>query len=53
MTETVLDRIKAYKLEEVKADKATKPLSLLEDEAKAATPPRGFYFTLKAATKTG
>ena len=53
MTQTVLDRIKAYKLEEVKADKQAKPLSLVEDEAKAATPPRGFYSTLKAATKTG
>ena len=53
MTQTVLDRIKAYKLEEVKADKQAKPLSLLEDEAKAASPPRGFYASLRAATKTG
>ena len=53
MTQTVLDRIKAYKLEEVKADKQAKPLSLVEDEAKAASPPRGFYASLRAATKTG
>ena len=36
MTETVLYRIKAYKLEEIKADKQTKPLALVEEEAKAA-----------------
>ena len=36
MSETVLDRIKAYKLEEVAADKASKPYSAVEEEAKAA-----------------
>ena len=32
MSETVLDRIKAYKLEEVAADKASKPYSAVEEE---------------------
>jgi indole-3-glycerol phosphate synthase len=53
MSETVLDRIKAYKLEEVAADKATKPYSAVEEEAKAAGPTRGFAKSLIAAAKTG
>jgi len=53
MSETVLDRIKAYKLEEVAADKASKPYSAVEEEAKAAGPTRGFATSLIAATKTG
>jgi indole-3-glycerol phosphate synthase len=53
MSETVLDRIKAYKLEEVAADKASKPYSAVEEEAKAAGPTRGFAQSLIAATKTG
>ena len=53
MSETVLDRIKAYKLEEVAADKASKPYSAIEEEAKAAGPTRGFAKSLLAATKTG
>ena len=53
MSETVLDRIKAYKLEEVAADKASKPYSTVEEEAKAAGPTRGFAKSLIAATKTG
>jgi len=53
MSETVLDRIKAYKLEEVAADKASKPYSAVEEEAKAAGPTRGFAKSLTAATKTG
>lgn len=53
MTETVLDRIKAYKLEEIKADKAAKPISLVEEEAKGAAPPRGFYSSLQAASRNG
>ncbi|MGB1442430.1 MAG: indole-3-glycerol phosphate synthase TrpC, partial [Paracoccaceae bacterium] len=47
------DRIKAYKLEEVAADKASKPYSAVEEEAKAAGPTRGFAKSLIAATKTG
>ena len=53
MSETVLDRIKAYKLEEVAADKASKPYSAVEEEAKAVGPTRGFAKSLIAATKTG
>ena len=53
MSETVLDRIKAYKLEEVAAGKASKPYSAVEEEAKAAGPTRGFAKSLIAATKTG
>ena len=53
MSETVLDRIKAYKLEEVAADKASKPYSAVGEEAKAAGPTRGFAKSLIAATKTG
>jgi indole-3-glycerol phosphate synthase len=53
MSETVLDRIKAYKLEEVAADKASKPYSVVEEEAKAAGSTRGFAKSLIAATKTG
>ncbi|MGD2001828.1 MAG: indole-3-glycerol phosphate synthase TrpC [Paracoccaceae bacterium] len=53
MSETVLDRIKAYKLKEVAADKASKPYSAVEEEAKAAGPTRGFAKSLLAATKTG
>ena len=52
MSETVLDRIKAYKLEEVAADKASKPYSTVEEEAKAAGPTRGFAKSLIEATKT-
>lgn len=53
MTENVLDKIKAYKLEEVAADKAAKPLAEVEAEAKAADPVRGFADTLIAASREG
>ncbi|WP_171207396.1 MULTISPECIES: indole-3-glycerol phosphate synthase TrpC [unclassified Ruegeria] len=53
MTETVLDRIKAYKLEEVAADKAQKSLEFLESEAHEASEPRGFAKALNKATRTG
>jgi indole-3-glycerol phosphate synthase len=53
MSDTVLDRIKAYKLEEVAADKLAKPYAAVEEEAKAAGPTRGFAQSLIAATKTG
>ena len=53
MTQTILDKIKAYKLEEVAADKAAKPLSAVEAEARAADPVRGFAKALQAATQTG
>jgi len=50
---TILDRIKAYKLEEVAKAKAATPLSDLEAAAKAASPPRGFARALREATLTG
>ena len=53
MTETVLDKIKAYKLEEIAADKAQKPLETLESEARAASETRGFAAALQAASRQG
>ncbi len=50
---TILDRIKAYKLEEVAKAKATIPLADLEAAAKAAPPPRGFVRSLREAVATG
>ncbi|KCV83417.1 indole-3-glycerol phosphate synthase [Actibacterium atlanticum] len=50
---TALDRIKAYKLDEIIADKAAKPLADVEVEAKAADPTRGFANALIEASKTG
>ena len=50
---TVLDRIKAYKLEEIAAAKAKKPLAEVETEARAAGALRGFGAALEAASKTG
>ncbi len=53
MTETVLDRIKAYKLEEIAADKAAKPLESVEADAREAGPVRGFADALRMASRTG
>ncbi|MFV1593377.1 indole-3-glycerol phosphate synthase TrpC [Phaeobacter sp. JH20_36] len=53
MTETVLDKIKAYKLEEVAADKAAKPLETVEAEAREADPVRDFAKALMAAGRQG
>jgi indole-3-glycerol phosphate synthase len=50
---TILDRIKAYKLEEVAALKAVTPLADLEAAARAAPPPRGFARALRDAAATG
>ncbi len=50
---TILDRIKAYKLDEVAAAKAARPLAEIEAAAKAAQPPRGFARALKEAVTTG
>jgi indole-3-glycerol phosphate synthase len=43
----ILDRIKAYKLEEVAARKAARPLAAVEEAARAAPAPRGFARALK------
>ena len=49
----ILDKIKAYKLDEIAAARAARPLSEIEAEAAAAPPPRGFAERLTAATKDG
>ena len=53
MSNTILDKIKAYKLEEVAAEKAKFPLSEVEVEAQNASPPRKFYDRLLNASKRG
>ncbi|MCH2094918.1 MAG: indole-3-glycerol phosphate synthase TrpC [Rhodobacteraceae bacterium] len=53
MTETVLDRIKTYKLAEITADKAQVPLAEVEAQAKAADAVRPFGAALQAAQATG
>ena len=47
---TVLDRIRAYKLDEIAAAKAARPLSAVEAEARAAPAVRPFKRALTAAT---
>jgi indole-3-glycerol phosphate synthase len=49
----ILDEIKAYKLEEVAARKAARPLAEVEAAARAAPAPRGFARALIAATRAG
>ena len=49
----VLDKIKAYKLEEVAARKANRPLVEVEATANAASPVRGFADALNKAASTG
>lgn len=53
MTETILDKIKAYKLEEIAADKVAKPIEMIEAEAKSAAPVRGFSSALRTAIRDG
>jgi indole-3-glycerol phosphate synthase len=53
MTDTILDKIKAYKLDEVAADKAAKPLEAVEAEARAAAPVRPFADALHDASREG
>lgn len=50
---TILDRIKAYKLEDVAARKAARPLAEVEAAAKAAPAPRGFARALRDAATSG
>ena len=53
MTETILEKIKAYKLIEVAKRKKLRSLSDVESAAKAAGPLRGFAENLTIATRTG
>lgn len=53
MTDTILDKIKAYKLEEVAADKAAKSLNAVEAEARDAGPVRPFAQALFDASRDG
>ena len=50
---TILDKIKAYKLDEIAAAKAARPLSQVEEAAHAAPRVRPFGATLRAAEATG
>jgi indole-3-glycerol phosphate synthase len=50
---TILDRITAYKRDEVAAGKAAVPLAAMEDRALAAPAPRGFHAALRRAAATG
>jgi indole-3-glycerol phosphate synthase len=50
---TILDRIKAYKLEEIAARKAERPLASVEDAAQSAPAPRGFARALAEAMVGG
>lgn len=50
---TILDRIKAYKLEEIAAAKAALPLSDLQAQVAAAPSPRGFSEALSRAAVQG
>jgi indole-3-glycerol phosphate synthase len=49
----ILDKIKAYKLEEIAAAKSARPLAGLEAEARAQAPARGFARALSAKAETG
>jgi len=50
---TILDKIKAYKLDEVAARKADRPLAEVETAAKAASPVRPFGEALLKASRMG
>ena len=49
----ILTKIGAYKLEEIAAAKAAKPLAQIETEARAASPVRGFHAALKTKIDAG
>ncbi|WP_227269339.1 indole-3-glycerol phosphate synthase TrpC [Roseobacter weihaiensis] len=50
MTQTILDKIKTYKLEEIAADKAARPLDAVEADARAAPNVRPFADALHVAS---
>lgn len=49
----ILAKIEAYKREEIAAAKKTRPLAALEQDAKAAPPPRGFLRAIEAKIAGG
>ena len=49
----ILEKIKAYKLDEIAAAKAARPLADVEAAARAASAPRGFARALDAAAEAG
>lgn len=53
MTASVLQKIKAYKLEDVAKRRAARPIDEVERAAKKASAPRGFASALKTATQDG
>ncbi|MEP4981729.1 indole-3-glycerol phosphate synthase TrpC [Ascidiaceihabitans sp.] len=53
MTDTILDKIKAYKLEEIEADKAAKPLEAVQAEAQSAPVVRPFADALRVKSREG
>ncbi len=50
---SILDDIRAYKLDEIAAGKAARPLAEVEAAAREASPPRGFAAALARATREG
>ncbi len=53
MTASILEKIKAYKLEDLAARQAAKPLAEIEAEARAASPIRPFAAALFDASREG
>lgn len=50
---TILDKIKAYKLEEIAAAKSARSMTEMESDARSAPTVRGFGDALRAASDTG
>lgn len=49
----ILEKIRAYKLEEIAAARRARPLAEVEAAARQASPPRGFAAALRRASATG